>query len=320
MTGGFYANTRLVNSRLETKTGAGGAVLSWTLPKIGFLSHLYLRIKATVTGTLSNQNALGVSSIIRSVRLSTNSAIDIFSLSGAAYAYLLDEMMESELSRVTGQNNGRAAVTAAVHNLDMVIPVALNIGNPLGTLMLQNEQTVVTLTAEIEAAATVATGATLSVEIEPVMWYYMVPADPRDFPRLDVLHTIIEDTQAVAATGVTTYVLPRGYTYVGVAHGYGIGASGSDKWSRIQVRVGQNQFPYDLTPDLANMLHYHLRGRARPSGAIYIDYLAQTGQGTYGQPRDLLNSSLVTDLAHLITTTNTDTLRTVRRQLVPLVA
>lgn len=317
----FYQNTRLVNSRLPVQTKpTGGGVISWQLPKIGFLSHLFLRISATVSGTLSAPNALGAASIIRSVRLTTNSAIDIFNISGPGYAYLLDEMLETGHFRGTGQNQGRSAVSATTFNLDMIVPVCLNVGNPLGTLMLQNEQTLVTLSVDFEADATVATGATVTASVEPMMWYYLVPTDPQYFPRLDVLHTIIEDRQAVPATGVVTYVLPRGYTYVATAHGLGIGASPADNWNRLQVRVGQNQFPYDFTPDLMTMNHWLLRGRTRPTGAMFVDYLANSGQGTYGQPRDLLNSALVTDLAHLITATATGTLITVRRQLVPLVA
>lgn len=320
MAGGFYANTRLVNSRLPVQSKpAGGGVISWQLPKIGFLAALWLRISATVAGTLSNPNAYGVSSIIRNIRLTTNSAIDLINISGPGYAYLLDEMQETELFRGTGQNQGRSVVTAASFNLDTVLPVALNMGNPLGTLMLQNEQTLATLSVDFEADATVATGATVTATVEPIMWYYLVPSDPRDFPRLDVLHTLIEDRQEVAAAGQVTYQLPRGYTYASVAHGFGIAAaSPTDKWSRFQVRIGQNQFPYDYSPEAANIAHQLLKGRARPVGGIYVDYLAMTGQGTYGQPRDLLNSALVTDLAHIITASNTGTLITLRRQLVPL--
>lgn len=319
MSGGFFANTRLVNTRLPVQTKpTGGGTISWQLPKIGFLAALWLRISATITGTLSAPNAYGVSSILRNVRLTTNAAIDLINISGPGYAYLLDEMQETELFRGTGQNQGRSAVSAATFNLDMALPVALNSGNPLGVLMLQNEQTLATLSVDFEADATVATGATVTASVEPFMWYYLVPSDPKDFPRLDVLHTIIEDRQAVSAAGLVTYQLPRGYTYVGVGHGLGIGATPADSWNRFQVRVGQNQFPYDFTPDGMTMAHWLWRGRARPLGGMYVDYLAQAGQGTYSQPRDLLNSALVTDLAHLITATAAGTLVTVRRQLVPL--
>lgn len=319
MAGNFFANTRLVMSRLPQQSKpTGGGVISWQLPKVGFLASVWLRISVTVSGTLSSPNALGVSSIVRNVRLTTNSAIDLINVSGAGYAYLLDEMLETGLFRATGQNQGRSAVTASTFNLDMYLPVTVSLGNPLGTLLLQNEQTVVTLTVDFLPDSQVATGATVTATVEPVILYYLVPSDPRDFPRLNVLHTIIEDTRTISGAGQVEYTWPRGYTYMQVAHGLGIGASGTDGFTRVQLRIGQNQFPYDYTPEILNIQHYLLHGRARPAGGIYLDFQGLSGQGNYGAPRDLLNSALVTDIATLIQATGAGTLYTVRRQLVPL--
>lgn len=315
----FFDNTRLVHSRLEVKSKpTGGGVVSWNLPKVGYLASIWLRISATISGTLSNHNPLGLASIIRNVRLTTNAAIDIINISGAGYSYLLDEMQETGLFRGTGQNDGRSAVAAGTFNLDMVLPVSVNMGNPLGVLLLQNEQTNVTLSIDFEADTTVATGATVTATVEPIIWYYTVPSDPRDLPRTDVLHTIIEESKPVSSAGTETVVLPRGYTYKAIAFGYGIGAAGTDKFTRVQLRVGQNQFPYDYSPAILDMQHYLLKGRARPAGAVFFDFQSMTGQGTYGHPRDLFNSAVVTDLAVLIDANAADTLRFVRDQLILL--
>lgn len=319
MAGEFLRATRLLSTPLPTLTRpTGGGRVSTTLPKVGFLSALLLNIQGAVSGTLSAPNALGFSSIVDRVQVKTNSAIDVFSVSGAGYAYLLNEMLESEYHLGQGQNNGRTAVTAAAFNLSMYIPIALNLRDPLGTILLQNEQTIVELTVDFLADASVATGATVTATIEPLMLYYTVPVDPKNYPPLNILHTCIEESNSVAAAGDYIYNLPRGNTYIQIAHGLGIGAAGADGFSRVRERINQNQFTHDWDTDALTMIHYLLRGRARPLGGIFVDYLGQTGLGAYGLSRDFVNSAQITDYAHVITSTGAGTLRTLRRQLVPL--
>jgi len=184
--------------------------------------------------------------------------------------------------------------------------------------LLQNEQLTATLSVDFLPDTQVATGATVTATVKPTLFYYLVPRSPEDFPPLNILHTITEETQAVSGAGDVTYVLPRGYTYLQVLHGLGIGSTGSDNFSRFQVRVGQSQFPYDWDVDTMDVLFRTLTGRARPAGGIFLDYIGLSGDGDYGMPRDLLNSAVVTDLAHIITATSAGTLYTIRRQLVPL--
>jgi len=319
--GDFWSNTRLVTTHPPAQNKpAGGGTVQWQLPKVGFLAAIALRISATVSGTLSNHNPLGLASIIRQVSLTTNSAIDILRLSGAGYSYLLDEVQRHELFRATPQNQGRSAVAAGTFNLDMWLPVALNLQSTHGLILLQNEQLTATLSVDFLTDSQVATGATVNATVTPTLYYYLVPRSPDHFPPLNILHTITEETQAVTAAGDVTYILPRGYTYLQVLHGLGIGASGADGFNRFQVRVGQSQFPYDWTLSDMDMQHYYLRGRARPAGGIYLDYIGLSGAGDYGMPRDILNTAVVTDLAHVITATGPGTLYTIRRQLVPLAA
>ena len=313
----FHDATQRVRVTLPTQTRpTGGGVTSLELPKSGLLARIYLRISATVAGTLSSPNALGVSSIIKRVRLSTNSAIDLFNVSGAGFHYLLGEAMESEYHHIQGQNQGSTAVTATTFNLDMVIPIAVNMRDPVGLFLLQNEQTQVTLEIDWEADATVATGATVTATAIPYMEYFTVPVDRADMPNLRVIHQILEDQTSISATGEYTYNLPRGNVYIGIYHGLGIGASGSDGFDNVKRRVNQSTFLDNVAPAFLDQEHYALRGRARPAGTWLVDLMGGSGLGNYGTPRDFFNSAAVTDLAHVINVTGTGTLYTVRRQLV----
>ena len=319
MAGGFNQNTRRKVVQLPSQTKpTGGGIVTFQLPKTGMLGKIFLAIRATVAGSLSAPNALGFSSIVPRVRLTANSGIDIYNVSGAGYSYLLQELLESEYYLAQGQNQGRTAVTATTANLDTVIPVAMNSRDQLGYIMLQNEQTILQLTVEFLADASVATGATVTATVTPYLELFTVPVDPRDWPPLNVIHQILEDQQAVPGSGQFTYNWQRGNTYLQTAHGLGLGASGSDLFSQAQLRVNQSDYLQSTDVAFLDLEQRYFRGRARPAGAIFFDLMATSGLGNYGSTRDLFNSAQVTDLATVVTATNSGTFFTVRRQLVML--
>lgn len=315
----FDRNTSLIRVPLPVLTKpTGGGLVRLDLPKTGLLANLWLRVAVTIAGSLSAPNALGVSSVIRSVRLITNSSVEIFRMSGAGYSYLLQEVLDSEYHLAQGQNQGRVAVTATNFNLDMVIPVQINRRDPVGLIMLQNDQTLVTLEIDFEADATVATGATVTATVTPVMEYFTVPTDPRNWPNLNIIHQIQEETVAIAATGQYIYNVPRGATYTQLLHGLGIGVSGADGFTQFQRRVNNSVYMQDSTPGNLDMEQRYLRGRARPAGAVLVDLMGSSGLGNYGLLRDFFNSQQVTQYDHIFQVGTIGTLYTVRRQLVPL--
>lgn len=322
MAGGFAVNTRrkiLPLTGAITRPVGGGTFGPYTLPKTGLLARLYLALRGAVAGTLSVQNALGMASIISRVRVVANSGLDLFNVSGAGYHYLLREALESEYIDPVGQSTARVAITATTYNLDMVIPIAVNMRDPSGLIMLQNEQTIVNLYIDWLADASVATGATVTLTTGDLfMEVFTVPPDPADWPNINIVHQILEDQQAVPAAGDFPYNWPRSNTYVQMMHGFGIGAAGTDAFSRAALRVNQSDYLQSTPPDYLDLEHRYFRGRARPAGAIIFDFAGSSGLGCYALARDLVNSALVTDLATVITTTGAGTLFTVRRQLLTL--
>lgn len=315
----FDDNTRNKLVKLPTLTRpVGGGITQLTLPKTGLLRGIYLIIDGAVAGTLTVPNALGMSSVVRRTRVNTNSAVDVFSVSGAGYAYLLQEMLGLEVYAYMGGNSGRSAVTATTFTLDEYVPIAMNDRDTIGLYMLQNEQAQVTLTVEWEADATVATGATVTGTAIPYMDILTVPDDPKDFPPLGYVHTIVEDSFVQAGAGDFDYKPQRGNIYLQVGHMAGAGAAGSDLFNRFQVKSAQADTWVDAVPRLLDLEHRRWRGRARPVGTIFQDYLASSGLGNFGTTRDLFDSRLTTDYDHIITATGAVTFTNLRRMLVPL--
>jgi len=323
MAGGFAVNTRRkilpLTSQL-TRPAGGGTFGPLTLPKTGLLARMFLALRGNVAGTVTSPNSLGMAAIISRIRVQANSGIDIFNVSGPGYFYLFRNMLESEYIDPLGQTNGTVAVSATNWTLDEVIPLALNMRDTTGLIMLQNEQTIVNLYIDWLADGSVTTGgATTSLTTGDLfLEVFTVPPDPKDWPPLNVIHQALEDQQQIAASGDFPYYWPRGNTYIQIMHGAGIGAAGSDQFNRFAVRVNQSDYLQSTPVDYLDMEFRLQKGRARPAGSIFVDLLASSGLGCYGLTRDMFNSALVTDLASVITATAATTLYTVRRQLVVL--
>lgn len=298
---------------------AGGGPVQQQLSKAGILAGLFLRITGTIGGAVGTVNALGMSSIIRRIRLTANSGVDLINLSGPGYHWLLRDMLESEYIDVGQHTNGRSAVTATGAVLDMYLPISVNMKDTVGAFMLQNEQSILTLTVDWESDTVVTSTGTFSgFTCVPYMVVFTVPTDPRSWPSFRRVHQILEDTQSVFGTTPNTYSWQRGGTILQQIHGLGFGVSGTDAWTRFQWRVQQSDYILDFGTDFGIMEWAQLRGRTRPAGVIPIDLIATSGLGNYGKARDLFNTNRVNDCNTIITPTGNGTLYTVRRQLLTI--
>lgn len=301
-----------------TKPVGGNASTFQALPRTGYLARLYLAIRGSVAGTLTVPNALGMASIIRRVRLTLNSGLDVISVSCAGYHYLLRQSFDQPGIDPVSQSNARSAVTATTFNLDMILPIALNMRDPLGLLLLQSESTLVTLSIDWEADGTVATGATVTATCVIHGEIFTVPPSATDQPPVNVVHQILEETIAVAGSGAATYVWPRGGVYLQLFHGYGFGVAGADSFSRYQVRAAQSDFIQDTDLTYLDMSKNFQTGLTRLAGTIPFDLYASGGLGMYDMMRDPIDTSRLTDLASVITATAAGTLYSLRRQLLVL--
>jgi hypothetical protein len=297
----FVDKTRLKNVLLETKSKpTGGGLVSWTLPKTGILQKMELLISITISGTLSAQNVLGVASVINRVQLTLNTGVDLVSMSGAGYAYLLSDMLYDNRRRGV-YNELRSAVTAASFVGDIIVPAAINDKDELGLIMLQFDSLSATLNVTFEADAVVATGATVTATVTPSLWLFEPPSDPADLPVLNVVQRVIETSNIIAAGGSVEYEVARGGTLLGV-YGLVYGTT----WSTSQLILqGSNiienhtnasmRAKYDWLTGQNIVLVGALAGGGS-ANRIFYDFAGSDGLGTYGTQRDVLNTRLITDL------------------------
>lgn len=317
----FETATRQKWVPLSTMTKpTGGGLTTIDLPRSGILGRIYLAISGTIAGTLSNPNQFGMSSVLNRVKLTLNSGVDQFNVSGAGYHWLLRDVIDLFPDQ-NPQSNGRNVVTATTFNLDMVIPVAINLRDPYGYLLLQNDQTLATLSIDWASDATVATGATVTATAIPTLQLFEVPAKKQDYPPFNLLHQVYEDSQTLSGAGDVTYLVPRGNTLVGIYH------LTIPAWTRAILRAQQSITIEDWTPALHLVKSNSVFGRdlTLTGGAItgtnkriFYDFLGTDGLGAYGSLRDPIQSARLTDLASVVSVAAGGSFVTIRRQMINL--
>jgi hypothetical protein len=324
MPGGFNLNTRrkIIPVPALTKPSGGGKT-EIVLPKSGILGGIYLPISVSVTGTLSSPNPLGLSSILRRVYLRTNSAIDLFNVSGPGYGFLLQRWLELQEHATSPRNNFGNGVVTGSYRLDMFIPVQINSGNTEGLLMLQDDQLQVTLGIDWEQDSSVATGATVTGTAYPSMIIYTVPENIEDYPPFDFIHQIIEDQYPIPASGDNIFDMLRNNIYLQVLMGAGFGVSSpSDKWSKLVVRFNSSDIIEQWDTLSMDAQYGHRLGVDRTAaphvGTLALDWFGSDGLGNYGSARDFINSRRLTDFQLVLTASSAPfTFYVIRRMLVP---
>lgn len=296
----------------------GGAQTTYlTLPRTGYLARLFLAIRGSITsGGLSGLNALGKSSIIRRVRVTLNSGLDVFNVSGPGYHYLIRQAFDQSGIDPVSQSDARSAVATGVYNLDMILPIAMNLRDPIGLLLLQSESTLVQLSIDWEADSAIATGVTTNTATCTVFGeVFTVPPSATDQPPTNVIHQVLEESTAVAGAGAFTYIWPRGGIYLQLFQGVGMGVSGADNFTRYQVRAAQSDYLQDTDAQYLDMEKVFVTGLARLAGTVPFDLYFTTGLGAYDSMRDTIDTSRLTDLASVITMSGAGTVYSQRRQL-----
>lgn len=314
----------------QSMSAAGGNTIRADLPRVGIVSHIYLAIRGSiVNGTAASTlpNPLGICSLLRNVRVTANNGNDIFNMSGVGYNYLLRPILDVG-SDPLPQNNGRTSPaltlsTTQPFNLDMIIPIAINKRDPIGLIMLQSDQTLLTLNVTFESVANVVTlngtGGSVNCTVTPYVVFYTVPANQADWPVFNLLHQIVEDTQQISANGTFTYNWPRGDIYIQTVHGFGIGVAPADNFSQVQLKMQQTTYLQSTdNPFLDIENNWNMIGQQRILGTIPFNLMGSSGLGVYDLTRDTIDSAQLTDLATVVTATASGTFYTMRRQLVPL--
>jgi hypothetical protein len=195
------------------------------------------------------------------------------------------------------------------------VPVSVSVTNPLGMLLLQNDQTTVELEvrwASLDHYALLAGGAsaTLSLTVSVVMFYFDVP--PRDafiayfLPLLRWGHWWVEERQDVTASGRDANIvsLDNHDTYLRVVHTIVLNSVlNTDAIEALRFILNRQTYLYDH--DDATHLRWQRTGTGGKDLPAFIwDFFVT------GTMRDVIHADAYTDIRSVLDVTSGTTIGT----------
>lgn len=223
-----------------------------------------------------------------------------------------------------------AAITTLTVRFGVKCPISLGSQNITGLQNLSNPAVRYTLEIEWGAPADLMSGDTASAiaadtggTITPTLHLFTIPSRPEDYPFFGVTRLLQEERQAIATTGDQTYRPTPGPNYL--------------KWifepinnsepipcaniTKLRSRYAQAQEYLNVDPDTWLWLQRWRYGKDLPESVWCYDYLLGNGIPEQPSSRDVIDSSRITDLEHIITTdaslSGTSFLRVVKDMLTP---
>lgn len=312
----FAQMTRQNIQMLPAIAGSEGGTISFTVPKTRLLSKIRLLVEATLTATHSSSTSYAPAdfapfTLLKNVRVSINNGFNPFQVSGKGlyfYNLLRDNahILEAKTSGrgkvvqgLTASSGGTANAVRFVADL----PLTLNDRDPIGLVLAQNEETVITVYVDIGTKNDIApavsgyTFALSNISVTPILETFSIPAIAQAYPDLSILKLVQEQVESVTATGTKTIKLPVGNTYrkliVFIEDASG-GEADSDLSGNLELLFNVVDTPYAIKPSVLAAINAEYYGYELPQGLYVFDFTYQ-GLANYGGARDYIDTERLTE-------------------------
>lgn len=297
--------------------------VSADIARVGLLASVYLRFKGTLTATHATKTTFTPAAgapynLAGRIQLLMNNGITIWNTSGyGAYlqnltnnlAYNLDQAGSSS-SVFSFGNTVSAAGAANDLSFSLRLNVAINDKDPIGLLLLQNDATVLTLQIEAAVAAMLLSAADADVTAavtgnwEVAIEFFSIPRDPADYPALNRVHQVLEQSNPITAIGENRQVLPRGNTYRRLVNYLTLNGQLTDAIEKMRLVYNLTVTPYDITGSLAKIIQRERYGRDLPVGTYVWDMFYQGYPNVGANQRDLIVSRDLSEFNQFVIISN----------------
>lgn len=352
--GNFNLNTRQSWLQMQNVPYSANNAVFQQLQQIGFLSRIIVPVSVTFTTGSTGTYANSVNDpptpygFVKKIRLFTNEGQELHNTSGYGN-YLRTSMIRTALdprNPITSFNSANTA--AAVYNIPssyttstqytitfyLLIDVAWSDSLVQGLIFLQNPTN--RLTFEItwgDATSLLTTGGTTpsitinSVSCNPLMEVFNVPQSQNNWPNLAYAHMVIEDSaNNVPGTGDFVYRPVLGNVYLSVINAFTNNSTFMvpANFSQLRITYQGTQNSYTMSPANQLIIQRNRYAHDMPDGVFVHDMRMGSGLPEIPSPRDLINTSLLTDFQIIttigsgVTITQPANMRGIREMLAPL--
>lgn len=312
----FASSTRQNWQMLPAIAGDESATIQFTLPKVRLLSKVRLLVEAELTATHASSTpytpgTFAPFAFLRRVQMDINNGFMPFNLSGRDLFFYNLVRGDAEVLKRKDSGRGKVVqgVTTSSSGVDNVVrfvadlPVALNDRDPIGLFLLQNEETVVTITVDFDTVAVLApdaSGFTFAVDnisVTPFVESFTIPPAKEAVPDLSILKLVHSKKEAIAGSGVHTMALPTGLTYrkllLFIEDSNG-GVADSDITGNFELIMNQADIPYRIKPSLLAAINHEQFNFELPQGLYVFDF-SYHGLSNYGGSRDWIDTERLTE-------------------------
>lgn len=298
---------------------AENTTIQFTFPKTRLFSKAYLNIDATVllksNAATITKNPVNPFGILRRVSLDLNNGFTPYVIGGRELGFynvlrdnptMFTQQGSSVKSAVYQDNAASVAGTTGRIKFTLPISVVLNDRDPVGLILLQNNETNVTLTIDVALLAnayTINSGNAdqvifQSMKITPMMETFSIPSHPDAFPDLSVIK-LVNSKRDIVNTGAQTIVkLNTGLIYRKLLFYFEDGSGNpltDDSFAgNIELIFNQSDIPISIRPDLLSHLNHFQFKQTMLPGLYALDFSFQ-GISNYGGSRDYIDTESLTE-------------------------
>lgn len=295
------------------------STVEFTLPKARLLSKIYLTVEAVATlkskGTAIPTHDFSPYTILRRVSLDLNNGFSPFIVSGrdlVQYNMLRlnpNVLFPSPTPRGMNyiENGASAEGKDAKIKFTIELPVTLNPRDPVGLVLLQNAETSVTLTVDVETLAKAyvpnqSNGDEVlfkSMKVVPMVETFSIPPIPQAFPDISTLKLVSSKSDTFGGNGQNIVKLNTGTIYRKLILFFtdkdGKPLKDADFQGNIELVFNQADIPYSVKPETLAHLNHSQLGYTLPDGMYAFDFTNQ-GIPNLGGSRDFIDSERLTEL------------------------
>lgn len=297
----FAMATRQNMQMLATQTVTSTPnTVQFTLPKARLLAGLYVHIKAYTSSDPAIED-MNAHKLIRRISLDLNNGFAPFVVSGmecAAYN-LVDLNTKNAMERSAKYDSDGVGDFIA---LNYHLPVTTNPRDPIGLILLQNDQTNVTLNIDLGMLSE--TGAesdcTLNkVEVMVMAETFSIPANANAYPDLSVLKLVNGRKDSLPSEGQQVIKLATGTIYrkllFMLTDENGVPMTAKDITSNIELVFNQADINYSINAEMLRELNAKEFGCYLPEGLYVFDFSNSGGLPNLGGTRDFIDSANLTE-------------------------
>ncbi|AGT13371.1 minor head protein [Bacillus phage Wip1] len=294
------------------------STIEFTLPKARLLSKIILNVEAVATlkskGTAIQTHDFTPYPILRRVSLDLNNGFSPFIVSGRDLVqYNMLRLNPNVLFPSTNpramnyvENGASPEGKDAKIKFSVELPITLNPRDPVGLILLQNPETSVTLTVDVETLAKAyslnASNADQvlfkSMKVTPMLEAFNIPPVPQAFPDISTLKLVSSKSDTFSGNGQNILKLNTGTIYrkliLFIEDKNGNPLADEDFQGNLELVFNQADIPYSIKPEILAHINHSQLGYALPKGMYAFDFTNQ-GIPNLGGSRDFIDTERLTE-------------------------